>query len=1262
MRELEHLGVELSGRNLIEASAGTGKTYAIACLYLRLIIESGLTPEQILVVTYTEAATEELRGRIRSRIRETLNVFAGTPTKDPFLLGLLENANGKGPGPQAASERLDRALKSFDLASISTIHGFCLRALQDNAFESGSLYDTELVTDQSGLIQEVVDDFWRRTFFAEPAPLLGHALAMGLTPGYFTGFLRGMLGNPKLQVLPSFAPGEIAALEEECLALFCAAGSMWREGEEEIKNLLLTDKGLSRNATGKYALPLLPPLFAALECYLGCENPFDMFKDFASLGSSCLLKAKKKTGEPLCHPFFDLCEELQLKVTRRFLALRCELLAFVARELPERKKELNIRFFDDLLTSLYDALLGGRGGELAVCLRLKYRAALIDEFQDTDPVQFEIFSTIYTDPAQPLFLIGDPKQAIYSFRGADIFAYLAAAAEVVDGRRFTLTQNWRSTPNLLAAFNAIFDNRFQPFLFDQIAFHPVSSGLKKGGAQLILDGADPAPLQLWCLPLNEAGKPPNMTRAGELVCGAVAAETARLLREGREGKALIDGKAVLPEHIAIIVRSHRQAADIQAALNELSIPSVMRSDASILASPEAVEVGTLLAALSAPGNEPKVRAALVTDLLGLSGDDIASLLEDETLWEEWLGRFREYHQSWLERGFMVMIQALMSREGVRGRLLRRHDGERRLTNLLHCFEIIHSASQERRLGPDGLAAWFAERVAGQEGGDEYQIRLETDEKAVKILTIHVSKGLEFPVVFCPFLWSGIRTDEEVISYHDDFQLIKDFGSEDLELHRVAAQKESLAENLRLLYVALTRAKFRCYLVAGKLDGGRAKSKPETSPISYLFHSSPANRCAGDPVSSLVEEVKGLSPDQVLQQLESVAAREPGSIAVSALPEAEAVEPYQAPQDPGELSCRSFGGAIERDWRVASFTSLAAHDSQAGELPDHDSSATAPAAAPAVPPAGPEPRESSIFNFPKGAHAGIFLHEIFEKFDFAAARLDPPEPRDEVEPLDLAAIASLPRPSPFPHPHPDPPLEGEGESLKRERGRGEGFATGYVVKSAELVQSGLKKHGFAPEWQNAVCGMVEQVVTTPFSAPEGPFTLCDLEPGKWLCELEFFFPLRFVTSELLRQCLVKWSGASAAVDLQSLAGALRFRPAKGMLKGFMDMVFEHRGRYYLVDWKSNHLGNRVESYGAGALQGAMEHNLYSLQYLLYTVALNRYLSLRVPDYRYQTHFGGVIYLFLRGMDRERGEEFGVFRDTPSPDLIAELTNCLIQAGG
>ena len=1202
MRELDHLHIELAGSNLIEASAGTGKTYAIACLYLRLLVELDLSPEKILVVTYTEAATEELRGRIRARIRELLGVLDGAATGDLFLLGLRDNLNGRGPSRAQARDRLDRALKSFDQASIFTIHGFCLRALQDNAFESGSLYDTELVTDQTDLLQEVADDFWRRHFFAEPAPLIGYALRQGITSAYFAGFLREMLGNPKLQVLPAYSPQQIAVIEEQSLFAFNRVRQMWGERQEEICSLILTDKGLSR-AKGAYHPELLAGLFEAMSCYALSDNPYELFEGFHKLSSSGLSQGKKATGALLVHEFFELCEQLLQRVGERFLALRCELLAFAAQRLPSRKRELNVRCFDDLLTGLYDALNGAQGDQLALSLRQKYRAALIDEFQDTDPVQFDIFRKLYAGADAPLFLIGDPKQAIYSFRGADIFAYLEAAAGVPGDRRFTLTSNWRSTPRLLDAFNAVFDRAANPFVFQQIGYHPIQAGRKEGGARLDLTGADPAPLQLWYLPQDENGKESSVGRATKAVPVAVAAEIARLLSDGAQGKALIDGRGVLPEDIAVIVRSHRQAALVQQALAALVIPSVMRSDASIFATREARELCAVLAAIASPGNEPKVRAALVTDVFGFSGDRIALLLEQEPLWEPWLEKFRAFQQCWLERGFMVMAQGLLSREGVRGRLLAHADGERRLTNLLHCFEILHAASQQRGLGAEGLVTWLGERISSGDRSGEYPIRLETDEKAVKILTIHVSKGLEYPIVFCPFLWGGVRGDDEVIAFHHDYRLCKDFGSPDRERHRVAAHKESLAENLRLLYVALTRAKFRCYLVAGKISDRTGKNRPETSPLSYLFHASPTTREADDLVGALAGQVKKLSLEETIGQLQALAARDPGAITVRAMPEPQLDAPYAPQRGQGEsFTCRGFEGVIDRDWRVSSFTSFAAHDLAALELPDRDQATGGEATLAGVP---PEPQAPSIFGFPRGAHAGIVLHEIFEKLDFSVSGQESPD---------------------------------------------------------ALVKECLANHRFGEEWEPCVRDLVGQVVKAPLSSPQGPFSLSQLERGKWLCELEFFFPLKFVTTTLLKEYFRKWSVAHHSVDLLTLYRTLRFKPVKGMVRGFMDMVFEHQGRYYLVDWKSNHLGNRIEEYGRAALKGAMEQRLYTLQYLLYTVALNRYLTLRVPGYDYGSHFGGVIYFFLRGVSQEKGEEYGIFRDTPPLAMIEELTACLIQAGG
>ncbi len=1204
MNELDHLQIELSGRNLIEASAGTGKTYAIACLYLRLLVEKGLTPEQILVVTYTEAATEELRGRIRTRIRDALGVFSGSATDDSFLLGLYTNSNGKGPERSVARDNLERALASFDTAAIFTIHGFCLRALQDNAFESGSLYDTVLVTDQTALLREVVVDFWRIHFFSESAPFLLYALHKKFSPDYLLRFLQGMLTNPKLEVVPRFTAGDIEAIEEKCRSAFAGIRETWFTSREEIIEILANDKGLSR-AVGKYHPDELPGHFESMDNFHANDNPFALFPGFRLFSSSGIVQGKKPTGTAPTHPFFDLCEDLCTSVEERFLALRWELVEYARQRLPSRKREMNIRFFDDLLGDLYGALCGESGNSLAASLSGMYRAALIDEFQDTDPVQFEIFRKVYTDPACPLFLIGDPKQAIYSFRGADIFAYLEAAADVDEERRFTLTNNWRSTPELLSAFNTVFGCGTRPFVFDAIGYHPVKPGKSDRGKRLLCAGRDNSPLQLWCLPTDESGEPLTVGKATAAIPPAIAGEISRLLQDGTSCKALVGDRSLLPGDIAVIVRSHRQAGAIQEALRACGIPSVMRSDKSIFTTREAGDICTLLGALVDPGNEVKVRSALVTDLLGMSGNDIAALLDDEQGWEECLERFRDYHHLWLERGFMAMSRVLLARENVRGRLLCRPDGERRLTNVLHCFEVIHQAVHEKLLGLEGLLTWFGERVTGREDAEEYQIRLETDEKMVKIVTVHVSKGLEYPVVFCPFMWGGLRGNGEVVTFHDDFRMVKDYGSAGYDLHRRLAQKESLAESLRLLYVALTRAQFRCYLIGGKVVGRKDVNEPGTSPLAYLFHAPEAVKETDDVIDPLRQEVGRLSGEQMEKQLLNLAENSGGTIAVTTMPEAGDAGSYKAPgDDDTPLASRVFSGNISSDWRVVSFTSFAAHGDGGVELPDRDGAGGMKSDTFAAPPEE-RPPGRNIYAFPKGAQAGIFLHGLFEDLDFSTAR---PE----------------------------------------------------TVR--ELVEKGLGRYGYDPEWEPCITSLVNDVIATPLGSPGGTFSLSDLEKGHWLAELEFFFPLKFVSAPMLRECLGRWSSERMPVDVPSLCRALKFRPAEGMVRGFMDMVFEHRGRFYLLDWKSNHLGYRVEDYGREALKAAMVHHLYPLQYLLYTVALNRYLGLRVSGYEYANHFGGVIYVFLRGVNPQRGEEFGIFRDTPPKEMIEELTACLIKAGG
>jgi exodeoxyribonuclease V beta subunit len=1191
IRILDHIAVPLSGMNLIEASAGTGKTWAIASLYLRLLVEKELRPEEILVVTFTEAATQELRSRIRRRIREALDVMRGEETEDEFLVKLLERTAEAGATDHAAV-LLEAALAEFDMASIFTIHGFCLRALQDHAFESGALYDTELVTDQSALAGQVIDDFWRERFFGDANRLLDYALLKKWSPDALKNFLNSLQLSERDEVIPAFGEAEVARIENEAQAAFDEVCRIWRDEGEAFSELFRTSKALSRSEKW-YRDDKVGSLLESMEAFVAGGNPFGLFDGFEKMSTSGIAVGTKNSGTPPSHPFFDACERLQSFADERLLALKSELVTFYRNRLPERKKEGNIRFFDDLLADLYHSLAdGSEAAALAEALRNRYKAALIDEFQDTDPVQYDIFRRIYAGSDAPLFLIGDPKQAIYSFRGADIFAYLQAASDVGQERRFTLNANWRSTPKLLDGFNRLFEEARQPFIIDDIPSPPLVAGRSDTDGTASIE----PPLEICLL---EASDGDGSLKSGDAASFAAEA-CASMVAETISGGTAAGG-------IAIIVRTHRQARMMHAALRKSGIVSVMRSDESVFASIEAEEVRILVTALADPGREPLVRAALVTPLFGLNGSDIARLNADENGWAARLQEFREYHRLWQERGFMVMARELMRREAVRERLLALagSSGERALTNLLHCFELLHREAHARGLGMESLVAWFSERVVAQEPGEEYQIRLESDEPAVKIVTAHVSKGLQYPVVFCPFQLGGGNGNGEAVLCHDERgRMVRDFGSRTINAHRTAAARETLAENLRLFYVALTRAERRCIFFTARVVDGRSSGRtPQLTPASYLLYASDEARQSSHPVGEAQRELSGLAAAAMALKLQALSEVSDGAIQLKRLSLGDdlrtpVVRPVATERSP--LVLREFKATLDTDWRVASFTTLSRLKHMTFELPDRDENLPEPAAAPVALPDG----DRSIFAFPKGAGAGILMHSIFETLDFASA-------------------------------------------------------TGSAID--EACATALGKYGFDEEWQPALASMVRQVLSTPLSSPDGPFTLGGLKPRTWFTELEFFFPLRHITSPRLAEVLVKHGVIPSGTDPAAALQALDFAPVKGMLMGFMDMVFEAQGRFWLLDWKSNHLGNSVEEYRRERLDRAMQENLYRLQYLLYTVALDRYLALRVPGYRYDTHFGGAIYVFLRGVSAERGEEFGLYRDLPPEALIRELGELLVETG-
>lgn len=1192
MNTFDSLTISSSGCNLIEASAGTGKTYAIASLFVRLVIENELyRPENILVVTFTEAATKELRDRIRKRLREARDVAAGVPTSDPFLKALISSDYPGWPGTENALERLDYALQTFDCAAISTIHGFCSRALLENAFESGSLFDTELVADQKPLIRQIVDDFWRSRFFASDSPLLPLAEKEGWSPGNFVKFLKGKLTNPTLKIVPEFTQEEIESIAGDCTNDYETICTLWKTMRGEIEQILLTHPGLSRNQK-LYRADVIPELTEAMDFYVTQGSPFALFAGCKKLTAGFMVENRLKKDPPPEHQFFSTWDLLINSVHRMAITVYADLVAYAKQRLPERKRAQNVRFFDDLLSDMHSALTGPGGELLAGRMRGKYRAALIDEFQDTDQIQFKIFRAVFNDVSLPLFLIGDPKQAIYSFRGADIYAYLEAKKDVSHEFQHTMTLNWRSSGKLVEAVNHLFSqNRDRPLVIEGLSYPDVKvpDATEKEQKEVVIGERDPSPMQIWFFSREDKEKSISLKRGVPAVVKAVTDEIAALLKDGSEGKVTIGDKPLVPGDIAVIVRGHKQAKKIYDSLQATGIPAVVRSDQSVFQTPEALELRKLLNALAEPGNEAKVRASLATAIMGVSADDIARTFDadGEAEWEKRLTSFREYHDLWNSFGFMAMFRVFLDNEDVRARLLPNPGGERSITNLLHCGELLHAEASESHRGVEALCTWFSEQVASPPEAEEHQIRLESDEKAVKILTIHVSKGLEFPIVFCPFLWGGVFDGGETVMAHEGFELVADFGSDSFELHRKAALDEGLAENVRLLYVSLTRAKYRCYMAWGRFRYS------ESSAISYLLHA-PEHREGGSFCEELVNVMNSISDDTMIERVQSLES--PGVIHLAVDPaDAAAGGLTRLQEEFGSLSCRAIAKQIENDWMVTSFSSLVDGHASPPEQRDHDSGDES---------TGPGDEDladgSSIFSFPKGSSAGSFLHSIFEEIDFASTNTE-----DHINVVSRLLASSL-------------------------------YDTGYTEMLSRMLFNVLEAE-----------------------LSEG-LRLSGLHPGSWVQEMEFYFPLKAINPKLLTGFFSS-CGVTSPVDLERVAAQLNFRSVKGMLLGFIDMVFCHGGRYYIIDWKSNHLGNHLENYSPQNLARDMERKLYPLQYLLYTVAVNRYLQRRVPGYSYESSFGGVFYLYLRGVDPSRPGN-GIYFDKPDAGLVQGLTECLIDIEG
>ncbi|MCP1629835.1 exodeoxyribonuclease V beta subunit [Citrobacter amalonaticus] len=1161
---LDPLRLPLTGERLIEASAGTGKTFTIAALYLRLLLGLGgssafprpLTVEELLVVTFTEAATEELRGRIRSNIHELRIACLRESTDNPLYARLLDEIDDK----KQAAQWLLLAERQMDEAAVFTIHGFCQRMLSLNAFESGMLFEQQLIEDESLLRYQACADFWRRHCYPLPREIAQVVFETWKGPqALLADINRYLQGEAPVIKAPPPDDETLASRHQQIVQRINALKQQWCDAVGELEAVMeasgIDRRKFNRGNQGKWIEKIRAWAQSGTQSY---QLPEALEK----FSQRFLEDRTKEGGVVPQHPLFVAIDELLAEpLTLRDLVITralAEIRETVAKE-KRRRGELG---FDDMLSRLDSALRSESSDALAAAIRTRFPVAMIDEFQDTDPQQYRIFRRIWQhQPDTALLLIGDPKQAIYAFRGADIFTYMKARSEV--SAHYTLDTNWRSAPGMVNSVNRLFSQMDDAFMFREIPFQPVKYAEKNQSLRFEFHGETQPAMTMWLMEGESCGIGDYQSHMAQ-VC---AAQIRDWLKAGLCGEAmLISGRDVRPvsaADISVLVRSRQEAALVRDALTQLAIPSVYLSNRdSVFETLEAQEMLWVLQAVMAPEKENTLRSALATSMMGLNARDIDMLNDNENAWDQVVDEFVGYRQIWQKRGVMPMLRALMSARQIAENLLATAGGERRLTDILHISELLQEAASQLE-SEHALVRWLSQHILEPDSNaSSQQMRLESDSHLVQIVTIHKSKGLEYPLVWLPFI-THFRVQDQAF-YHDrnSFEAVLDLSEADESV--ALAEAERLAEDLRLLYVALTRSVWHCSLGVAPLVRRRGDKKGDTD-----VHQSALGRLLqkGEPM-----DAAGLRAaiDAVCD--ENIVCRIPEAVSMEPLPGAVASE--------ASLNARRVQRTPGDNWRVTSYSGLQqrGHGIAQDLMPRLDIDAAG------VGEVVEEP-ELTPHQFPRGASPGTFLHSLFEDLDFT-------------QPVEAA-----------------------------------------------WVQEKLELGGYDANWEPIITAWVTAILHAPLN--ESGVSLSQLSAREKQVEMEFYLPIsQPLIAENLDALIRQFDPLSAGCP------PLEFAQVRGMLKGFIDLVFRHNGRYYLLDYKSNWLGENSAAYTPEAMAAAMQAHRYDLQYQLYTLALHRYLRHRIADYDYERHFGGVIYLFLRGVDSKQPQQ-GIYTTRPAGELIARM---------
>ena len=1185
------------GLSVIEASAGTGKTWTIAHLLPRLLVDgvvSGIG--DVLLVTFTEDAARELGEQTRRQLATLVgHADAGTqPAESQTGIRLLLDRLGALPAPErnTAVLRLRLALDESDQLAVSTIHAFCKQVLGSEGFLCGMPAGFEVLPDPGDVKSDAVNDTWRTDLAADA--LLATVAARGKwsVEDDLTAW-RSLTRRPSTRMDPE-PPSLQEARDRVVQALEAVqAARIDIHRLQEIANRDQVSVNQSAKNPGAESVAQLDTWHTQLETLDPHQPPAEIFQVAGRLaGAKSWFSRKGAVGKAASDeagalPIVAAASAVETNIGATRWAWLAHLHQAAGQRYERSLRRTNAVTYDGLIQHLHRALCTGPN-RVALAQRLSdtWTVGLIDESQDTDQQQLEIFRAIFDRGTGPgrLILVGDPKQAIYSFRGGDLHAYLSARP-TDDARISSLATTYRSAPGLVTALNTLFE-RPRAFGTPELAYPEATSARQDDDLPLPDDGH--GRLVAWVVPDDDTESwmraQPRRERAAACVATAIVDLLSRSVGA--------DAEPVAPSQVAVLTRTNREAQLVYQALRARGVPAVVRDDGDVMHSEMASDLASVLKAVLSPTHPGWRRAAMATRLFGYNAAMLAALTSTDG--EQWLASFSDWNDVWHQRGIAALMTRLEARSKATLRLAQTPSGERHLTDLRHLVELLQAHEAEGLRAPDKLLQWFeGERVSEGSASEERLYRLEADGDAVQVVTVHRAKGLEFDFVFCPYLWSVLsdaRVTDRLLVRRAEGWVLADGAQRDNRVEHRAHTAERLREDVRLAYVALTRARRRVTLLAGPLGYTARASLPPTA-LDWLLRAEEEVDSLEDwytATAALKTAAAGCEHGDTLCRLHAAC---PNVMTVSA-PPAPTKTAWTA-SGHGDIGMQARPAPVLdlHAWHLTSFSQLAhgrhdERDRRDAVVVEPEDAGASGAVADAM------DADVPLAAFARGTHAGHCLHELLEHWDFQE----------------------------------DP---------------------------AALVEGGLRRHRlYSAEAVEAVRHTLDALKTTRLASLDAG--LDTAASDRDLSEWEFLLPLgrAGINGQMLSDMFARHARTTDehryAQDLAGLPG----QAVSGMLTGYIDRLVRADGRWGVVDWKSNYLGPRFADYSRPAMWRCAEGQHYLLQVHLYLVALRRYLQLY--DSGVPAVSGSL--LFLRGV--LPGSSQGVLEITPPEPLLDELDHLFV----